>query len=150
MHSSRSSTRGLDTWRDFRLPGTRYMSLLPGICCYHLLVLFAWSCLTLFDSKLCLGGVVGSRELWKRVHLLQRLLYTFPSMFCLSSVSPLECYISAWRWHMVSLSIRQTVTLGLVLLVASLDSPWAVGPAGKGREVERGVRRSYLNTDAWN
>lgn len=57
------------------------------------------------------------------------------SLHVLSSVSLLECYISAWGQGMVSLSIRHTVTLGLLLFVASVDGPWAVVlRERKGRE----------------
>lgn len=50
-----------------------------------------------FFSKLCLDGLVGSSEVWNTwIHLLQRLLHALPSLFCLLSVSLLECYISPW------------------------------------------------------
>lgn len=85
MCSSHSSTHGLETWRNFRIPNARYMLLLPGICCYLHLVLFAWRWLTLlFYSKLYLGAVVGNSELWSRwIHLPKGFCAIFPQ----SSVS---------------------------------------------------------------
>lgn len=87
----------------FQTPGYR---IYVTITRYLLLPLLSAFCLklsdTYFDIKLCLGGVVGSRKPQRRIRLLQRFLYALLSMFCLFSVSPLECYISAGGWGMVS------------------------------------------------
>lgn len=56
---------------------TRYF-LLPPLSAFGLK-------LSDFFTELCLVGVRDTRELWRRIHLLQRLLYTLVSMtFCLS------------------------------------------------------------------